>query len=272
MNPLDFSGRVALVTGAAAGIGLGIARALHAAGARVALGDVREAALQRAAHSLGDGAGVFTHAVDVRDERAVDGFVAAVERALGPVAIAVANAGIYPNTPVLEMDVAEWDRVMETNVRGVFLTCRAVGRAMAARGGPGHIVTIASGAAFSGRPGGAHYCSSKAAVVMFTKVLAMEVARYRINVNCVAPGYIKVDSETSPVSAEYEATILRGVPWGRAGTPRDIANAVLFLASPLAEYVTGEVLAVNGGAAAGRTHLPLSRPSGREPRQGPQAP
>jgi len=158
------------------------------------------------------------------------------------------------------MDVAEWDRVMETNVRGVFLTCRAAARAMVARRGAGKIVTIASGAAFSGRPGGSHYCSSKSAVAMFTKVLAMEVARDRINVNCVAPGYIKVDSETSPVTQEYETTILKGVPWGRAGTPGDIANAVLFLCSPLAEYVTGEVIAVNGGAAAGRTHLPLSTP------------
>ena len=258
MSPFDFSGRVVLVTGAAAGIGLGIAQAFHAGGARVALGDVREAALKQAADGLGGGERVFTQTVDVRDEQAVDGFVAAVERRLGPVAIAVANAGIYPNTRVLEMDVAEWDRVMETNVRGVFLTCRAAGRVMAARGGPGNIVTIASGAAFSGRPGAAHYCSSKAAVVMFTKVLAMEVARHRINVNCVAPGFIKVDSETSPVSPEYEATILKGVPWGRAGTPRDIANAVLFLASPLADYVTGEVIGVNGGAAAGRTHLPFS--------------
>jgi 3-oxoacyl-[acyl-carrier protein] reductase len=260
MEAFDFSGQVVVVTGAAAGIGLGIAEAFHAAGARVALGDLREPALKRAADRLGAGRGVFAQTLDVRDERSVDGFVAAAERALGPVAIAVANAGIYPNTPVLDMDVGEWDRVMETNVRGVFLTCRAAGRAMVARGGPGKIVTIASGAAFSGRPGGSHYCASKSAVVMFTKVLAMEIAPHHVNVNCVAPGYIKVDSETSPVTPEYEATILKGVPWGRAGTPLDIANAVLFLASPLAEYMTGEVVAVNGGAAAGRTHLPLSTP------------
>ena len=257
--PFDFAGQVALVTGGAAGIGFGIAEAFRTAGARVAIGDLREPALKKAADRLGRD-GLFAHTLDVRDERSVEGFVAAAERALGPITIAVANAGVYPNAPVLEMDVTEWDRVMETNVRGVFLTCRAVGRAMAARGGPGKIVTIASGAAFSGRPGGAHYCSSKSAVVMFTKVLAMEVAPNKINVNCVAPGYVKVDSETSPVTREYETTLLKGVPWGRAGTPADIANAVLFLCSPLAEYMTGEVIAVNGGASAGRTHLPLSTP------------
>jgi len=255
----DFGGQVALVTGGAAGIGFGVAEAFRNAGARVAIGDVREPALKKAVDRLGT-KGVFAHALDVRDERSVDGFVAAAERALGPITVAVANAGVYPNTPVLEMDVDEWDQVMETNVRGVFLTCRAAGRAMVARGGPGKIVTIASGAAFSGRPGGSHYCSSKSAVVMFTKVLAMEIAPRKINVNCVAPGYIKVDSETSPVTQEYETTILKGVPWGRAGTPADIANAVLFLCSPLAEYMTGEVIAVNGGASAGRTHLPLSTP------------
>ena len=255
----DFGGQVALVTGGAAGIGFGIAEAFRKAGARVAIGDLREPALKKAVDRLGT-KDLFAHTFDVRDERSVDGFVTAAERALGPLTIAIANAGIYPNTPVLDMDVAEWDRVMETNVRGVFLTCRAAGRAMAARGGPGKIVTIASGAAFSGRPGGSHYCSSKSAVVMFTKVLAMEIAPKKINVNCVAPGYIKVDSETSPVTPEYESTILKGVPWGRAGTPADIANAVLFLCSPLAEYMTGEVIAVNGGAAAGRTHLPLSTP------------
>ena len=261
MSPtaFDFNGQVVLVTGGAAGIGFGIAEAFRTAGARVAIGDLREPALKTAADRLGR-EGVFAHTLDVRDERSVDGFVAAAERALGPITIAVANAGVYPNAPVLDMDVAEWDRVMETNVRGVFLTCRAAGRSMTARGGPGKIVTIASGAAFSGRPGGAHYCSSKSAVVMFTKVLALEVAPKRINVNCVAPGYVKVDSETSPVTQEYETTLLKGVPWGRAGTPADIANAVLFLCSPLAEYMTGEVIAVNGGAAAGRTHLPLSTP------------
>jgi len=257
----DFTGQVVLVTGAAAGIGQGIAAAFHEAGARVALGDVREAALERTASALGPG--VFSHVVDVRDAAGVARFVDEAEKALGPVTVAVANAGIYPNTPVLDLRVDEWDRVMETNARGVFLTCQAAARRMVATGTPGKLVTIASGAYASGRVGASHYCASKAAVVMFTRVLALELASQRINVNCIAPGLIKVDSETSPISAEYETALTRQIPWGRAGSPRDIANAALFLASPFADYMTGEVLAVNGGTSAGRAFLPLSTPPGR---------
>ena len=254
----DYTGQVALVTGAGAGIGQAIAAAFHAAGARVALGDLREAALTRSAAALG--AGVFAQVVDVRDADSVTRFVEGAEKALGPVTVAVANAGIYPNTPVLDMSVQEWDRVMETNVRGVFLTCQAAARRMLASETAGKIITISSGAYNSGRVGASHYCASKAAVVMFTKVLALELAGAHINVNCIAPGLITVNSESSPVSADYVAALTKQIPWGRAGLPADIANAALFLASPLAEYMTGEVLAVNGGTSAGRAFLPLSSP------------
>jgi 3-oxoacyl-[acyl-carrier protein] reductase len=254
----DFTDHVALVTGAGAGIGQAIARAFHAAGARVALGDVREAPLTRTASELATR--VFAQPVDVRDAAAVARFVEAAEKALGPVTIAVANAGIYPNSPVLEMAVEEWDRVMETNVRGVFLTCQAAARRMVATGTAGKIITISSGAYNSGRVGASHYCASKAAVVMFTRVLALELAGQHVNVNCIAPGLITVNSESSPVSAEYVTALTSQIPWGRAGVPEDIAHAALFLASPLAEYMTGEVLAVNGGTSAGRAFLPLSSP------------
>jgi NAD(P)-dependent dehydrogenase (short-subunit alcohol dehydrogenase family) len=258
---LDFTGHVVLVTGAAAGIGFGIASAFHAAGARVALGDLRPDALDRAASKLG--AGVFAQPLDVRDEKSVAAFVTAAEKALGPVTVGVANAGIYPNTAVIDMSVEEWDRVMETNVRGVFVTCKALARGFIARGTGGRIITIASGAASSGRRGAAHYCASKAGVVMFTKVLAMELAEHAITANVIAPGLVSVSEGTSSVSEEYFRTLVSNIPMGRAGTPDDIARAALFLASPLAEWITGAVLQVDGGSSTGRTYLPFSTPPSR---------
>jgi NAD(P)-dependent dehydrogenase (short-subunit alcohol dehydrogenase family) len=254
----DFSGQTVLVTGAAAGIGFGISEAFHKAGARVALGDFNERGVREAAARLGP-ARVFAHPVDVRDGGSVEKFVAAAEAALGPVGVAIANAGIYPNCPVLEMTIEEWDRVMETNMRGVFLTCQAAARSMVAKKTPGKIITLASGAYASGRKGASHYCASKAGVVMFTKVLAMEMGPHHINVNCIAPGLVTVDRDVTQVSQEYVETLVSNIPWGRAGTPADIAHAALFLASPDADFITGEVLSVDGGSGTGRTYLPYSR-------------
>jgi NAD(P)-dependent dehydrogenase (short-subunit alcohol dehydrogenase family) len=163
----------------------------------------------------------------VRHAGSVANLFRAAETALGPVTIAIANAGIYPNCPVVEMSVEEWDRVMETNVRGAFLTCQAAARGMVARGRGGKIITLASGAASSGRKGAAHYCASKAGVVMFTKVLAMELGPHHVNVNCIAPGLVTVDRDVTQVSEEYVKTLVGNIPWGRAGTPADIARAAL---------------------------------------------
>jgi len=148
--------------------------------------------------------------------------------------------------------------VIETNMRGVFHTCQAVARRMVAQGTPGKLITISSGAYNSGRKGAAHYCASKAGVVMFTKVLAMELGPHQINVNCIAPGLITVDRNLNEVSDEYVKTLVGTIPWGRPGSPEDIARAALFLASPFAEFITGEVLSVDGGSGTGRTYLPYS--------------
>jgi len=120
---------------------------------------------------------------------------------------------------------------------------------------------MSSGAHASGRLGASHYCASKAGVVMFTQVLAMELAAQRIQVNCIAPGYIKLDGVTMP--PDFEDALLKNIPWGRFGTPAEVAQVALFLASPAADYVTGEVLSVNGGAFAGRSYLPLGTPKPR---------
>lgn len=254
----DYQDQVVMVTGAGAGIGYGIAEGFLQSGANVAICDFREDALQRSVHRLGNPDRVFPMVVDVRDPDAVVNFAAKTEERFGPLNVVVANAGIYPNTLVVDMDVAEWDRVMETNVRGVFLTCQAAARSMIANGTQGKIITISSGAYQSGRLGASHYCASKAAVVMFTKVLALELAQHKVNVNCIAPGLIDVEGEVSPISEVYKTTLANSIPLGRIGQPEDIANAALFLASGYAEFITGDVLSVNGGSSAGRAFLPQS--------------
>lgn len=256
----DYSGHTVLVTGAASGIGLGIAKAFYDAGAKVVLGDFRPNALEAARAEFADQTRISFHQVDVREKESVADFVSAGEDVFGPISIMIANAGIYPNTPVLEMSQSEWDQVMETNVRGVFLSCQAAARSMVSHGTHGKIITVSSGASNSGRRGAAHYCASKAGVVMFTKVLALELAEHKINVNCVSPGLIEVNSDTSPLSEEYTSILTRSIPWQRIGQPSDIAKAALFLASPAAEFITGAVLSVDGGSSAGRGFLPLSTP------------
>src|SRR5690606_17276206 len=153
--------------------------AFHSAGANVVLGDVRQDALDRSVSKLGSSERVLAQVVDVRDGESVQAWVAAGEQRFGPLTIMVANAGIYPNSPVVDMDVEEWDRVMETNVRGTFLTCQAAARSMLENGTQGKILTLSSGAYRSGRRGASHYCASKAGVVMFTKVLALQLAEHK---------------------------------------------------------------------------------------------
>jgi 3-oxoacyl-[acyl-carrier protein] reductase len=247
--------RIVLVTGGAHGIGLAIVRAFAQAGAKVIVADQREADATRAASTITSEMGTegLAVAVDVRVAAAVD---AAVQRALahfGRIDVLVNNAGIYPNTPVLEMDENEWDAVFDTNVKGMFLMSRAVGRAMVTRGG--RIINISSGAAESGRVGAAHYCASKAAVNMFTRVLALELAPHGIVVNAVGPGLIEVPGWS--LSQDYIDAIVSTNPMGRIGQPEDVAQAVLYLASPSATYITGTTLYVDGGSLAGRP-LPLS--------------
>ena len=254
------AGKVVLITGATGRIGLGMVQAFHAAGALVGLGDLHQDTVDRAAADLGDRR-TFAGVVDVRNAASVQHFFAAAERTLGPVDIAVANAGVFPTLGVLDMKVEEWDRVMEINLRGTFLTCQAAARSMVAGKRPGKIITISSGAHASARPGGAAYCASKAGVVMFTKTLAMELAAARINVNCIAPGYIQ--SNGAVAESDFQRALLGNIPWGRFGTPADVAQMTLFLASAAADYVTGEVFAVNGGAFAGRMYLPLDTTTGR---------
>jgi 3-oxoacyl-[acyl-carrier protein] reductase len=258
MSDARFAGRVALVTGAGHGIGRAVAQAFASAGAAVAVVDIDAARADAvAAEIVAAGGRALAAACDVRDAAAVRAMVAAVEAGLGPIDILVNNAGIYPNAPLLTMAEAEWDAVFDTNVKGMFLVTQTVAAAMTARGlQGGRIVNMSSGAGVSGRAGASHYCSSKAAINMMTKVWALELTPLGITVNAVAPGLIEVPGWSH--SQQYIDAIVNATPARRIGQPEDVARVVLFVADPDSTFMSGSVVTVDGGSGAGRTSLPLS--------------
>src|SRR5581483_3190488 len=241
-----------LVTGGARGIGSGIVESFLANGAAVAVMDVKPSATTDARVLFIQG--------DVSQPTNADAEIALCYDTWGRLDVLVNNAGIYPNHTVIEMDVDEWRRVFAVNVDGMFLMSRAFARRAIAANQAGCIINISSGAARSGRVGASHYCSSKAAVEMFTRVLAMELAPHHIRVNCIAPGLIDVRTpeNPAPISEEYRRELMKTIPVGEAGMPRDIGDVAVFLASDAARYMTGSIVNVDGGAGAGRNQLPKS--------------
>jgi 3-oxoacyl-[acyl-carrier protein] reductase len=246
--------RRVLVTGAASGIGAAVAQRFAACGDRLVLVDVRAAELGGVAASLRREQGV--EVTEIAGDLADAGFAADLVPRAGQVDVLVNAAGIYPATPLLEMTADIWDRVQDVNVRAAMLTTVAFGRCRVAEGRAGAVVNISSGAATRARPGAAHYATSKAALEMLTRSCAVELGEHRIRVNAVSPGFVTVDSAANPVAEEYAAAVSVN-PLGRRGEPDDIARAVHWLASDAAEWVTGAVLRVDGGATAGTTALPL---------------
>lgn len=252
---MRFKGKNVLVTGAGHGIGLAIAQAFIDAGAHVAVNDIDSERITSALQVLGNNSCAFSGDVAVPEEaRAV---VLKTERALGGIDIAVSNAGIFPSQPFLEMAVDDWDRVMAVNVRGSFLICQAAAQAMVKNKRSGVIITISSGSARFARLGAAHYCASKAAVVMLTRVMALELAQYKIRVNTVSPGIVDIPGG-QPLEASYKTAMTKMVPWGRMGRPEDVAQAVLLVCDPAADYITGQVIPVDGGLSSGRFGIPTS--------------
>jgi 3-oxoacyl-[acyl-carrier protein] reductase len=250
--------RVVLVTGAANGIGRAIAARFAAAGCRLVAVDLNLQDLERSAEAwCAPGAEILTLACDVRDAAQIQAVLDQAVARFGRLDVAVSNAAVYPNTAVVDMAEDEWDLVMDTNLKGSFLVTRAAARQMLRQGDGGKLCLIASGAYSSARRGASHYSASKAGIVMLAKTLALELAEHRINVNVVSPGLIAVGTRPG-VSEHYKEVLLQTIPWGRAGTPDEIAQAVFFVCSPEAEYLTGSVLSVDGGASAGRNHLPWS--------------
>jgi NAD(P)-dependent dehydrogenase (short-subunit alcohol dehydrogenase family) len=251
---VDLGGQTALVTGGATGLGLPIAQTLGRAGARIALNDLTRERVERACERLGArGIACLGLPADVRDGQAVSAMLASVTGQWGAPDIVVANAGIYPNTPFLELPEKEWDRVFDINVKGTFLTCQAAAREMVEAGrGTGRIIVISSGAAKAAVSGWSHYCASKAAVAMLAQAMALELGEHGIRVNAVLPGYIDVDEGGAHLDEAYKSGARSAVPLGRSGTPEDVANVVLLLVSPLADFVNGALLAVDGGSGAGQ--------------------
>jgi len=247
--------RVAVVTGAAHGLGRAIAETLAAEGVAVAVTDINLDAASRTVATITAGGGTAqAWRLDVRDAAAIEALFAAVEVALGTPTALVNNAGIYLDNALSDMAEAVWDAVIDTNLKGPLLCAQPFVRRRIAAGGGGAIVNIASTAAFSARAGAGHYCASKAGLVMLTKCMAMEFGPHRIRVNAVAPGLIEVEGER--VSADYKKNFLPMIPYGRLGLPADVARAVAYLASDAADFITGTVLPIDGGFLTGR---PLMR-------------
>ena len=243
MTSIDLTGRVAFVTGGTRGIGLAIARALHAAGASVAVAGRDAARAQSVAGELGErAAGV---SCDVARMAEVEAAVAAAEQALGPVDILVNNAGLTRDNILLRLDEEAWDAVLDANLKGAFFATRAVLKGMMKRR-RGRIINISSIVGLTGNKGQANYAASKAGLIGFTKSVAKEYASRGVLANCIAPGFIDTDM-TNALPDEARAALLEHIALGRLGQPEDVAGAVLFLASDLAAYITGQVLVVDGG-------------------------
>ncbi len=240
LQGLMLQGKVALVTGASRGIGRAIAVELAKQGARV----VGTATTAQGAQAISEG-GLTGRVLDVRNAAQSDELIAAVQKEFGDIAILVNNAAVTRDNLALRMKDADWDEVMETNLKPVFRLSRAVMRGMM-KARWGRIINITSVVGAAGNPGQANYAAAKAGVVGMAKSLARELGSRNITVNCVAPGFIDTDM-TRALSEEQKSALLAQIPLGRLGRPEDVASAVAFLASPAAAYVTGSVLHVNGG-------------------------
>lgn len=241
----DLTGKAALVTGASGGIGGAIARALHGAGARVALSGTREAPLAALAGDLGEGA--FVLPCDLSDKDAVEALPKRAVEVLGAVDILVNNAGITRDQLFMRMSDEDWQAVLDVNLTAVMRLTRGVVRGMM-KARWGRIVNITSVVGATGNPGQANYVAAKAGLTGMTKSLAAELASRGITANAVAPGFIET-AMTDKLTEDQRARILAQIPAGRMGTSADVAAAVLYLASEEAGYVSGATLHVNGAMA-----------------------
>ena len=243
---VDLSGQVALVTGASRGIGRAIAVHLARCGATIAGVARSEAALEGTLAAIREAGGTAEgFAANVGDPADVTRALAEIEAKFPKIQILVNNAGVTKDGLMLRMEDDAWDEVIDVNLKGTFLFCRALG-ALMLRQRYGRIINITSISGIAGNPGQANYSASKAGVIGFTKTIAKELAARNITVNAVAPGFISTDM-TSVLPEKMRDEVKQRVPVRRLGEPEDIADLVAYLASPSASYLTGQIIAVDGG-------------------------
>jgi NAD(P)-dependent dehydrogenase (short-subunit alcohol dehydrogenase family) len=253
---MRFDDKIVFITGSGGGIGSEVAKRFFAAGAKVFLTDARVEPVQQIAAEISKERATAER-LDVTSATEVQTAVENAVRLFGRIDVLVNCAGIIDVHPFDEISESTWDRVMDVNAKGTFLCCQAVARRMIKQGGGGKIVNIASSYGKMGMPLYLHYCASKFAVIGITKTLALELAKYHINVNAVCPA----DVETEMLLSEFKKHAIRrqipesqvreeftsAYPLGRLGTPSDVANAILFLASQEADHITGSEININGG-------------------------
>lgn len=244
---MELSGSVAIITGAGGAIGRATAQLFAREGATVVLADVRKDGIEDIARKVKENGGkASSYTLDVSDENDVIALVRSTVDTFGTLDILVNNAAISMTTPILDIEVSDWDRVLAVNLRSVFLLSRESFRFMKTRN-KGKIISMASASAkIGGLVVGAHYAASKAGVICFTKSLALQAAPYGINVNAVCPGPTK-SPMTDAWGDKANEEFAKKIPFKRYGEPEEIAEAILFLASERSRYVTGEILDVNGG-------------------------
>ncbi|HVC55360.1 MAG TPA: glucose 1-dehydrogenase [Stellaceae bacterium] len=244
----DLTGQVALVTGASSGIGHHFAEVLAAAGARVAAAARREDRLDELAREIeARGGQCLAVACDVTQRDSIAACIATAEEKLGPLSILVNNAGVVVSKPLFEHTEADWDYVVDTNLKGAWLAAREFAHHLVEKKRPGRIINITSVLASRTIGRVPAYSAAKAGLAHLTQVLAMELARYGILVNALAPGYIETDFNRAFFATDAGKKLIGRIPLKRIGQPPDLAGALLFLASSASAYVTGAVLAVDGG-------------------------
>jgi 3-oxoacyl-[acyl-carrier protein] reductase len=242
----DLSGKVAIVTGSARGIGRAIALALAGRGADVVISDVDAAGAQATAQDI-EHLGRRSLAVrcDVSKRAEVEALVDTTIASLGRLDVLVNNAGITRDTLLVRMTEEQWDLVLDINLKGTFFGCQAAAKPMM-KARSGKIVNVASITGLIGNAGQANYSASKAGVIALTRTVAKELASRNVHVNAVAPGFIETEM-TRELSEKARETFLQNIPLGRPGTPEDVAAVVCFLASPASDYITGQCITIDGG-------------------------